>query len=241
MKQIDIWPKIGLCVLLAIAGVDHAAAQGLHTTTKGAPGLTVGATVGLRGAPGDNGAAAGGGVVRIRHMTKIGRASVVQRTPEYTTTASRTARKPREWAVFDVPYDTLPEWIDELVFTFSVLSQHRTVEGKTEYSFYQTTVRYTDIARGEHLGCAVLSPAALLRYGDPVALAVEIAAPDGTLLTSDTSVMPAANLPPELQKDWWKNPKVTDNANVVKRAGYLMDRAKSPFAFVNVDDYEAVK
>ncbi len=241
MKRVTICLAAGLCVLLAGLTADRAQAQALRRTATGS--LTPGATVGVRN-PSDPGAAptvVAGPVVHLRHLPKLARASMMQRTPEYTTTASRTARKPREWAVFDVPYDTTAEWIDDLVFNFSVLTMHRTPEGKTEYGFFHTTVRYADVARGEHMACAVMSGVALQRWGEPVALAVEVAGVDGTTLVSDTTVMQAASLPTDTQKDWWKNPKVTDNASVVKRDGYLVERSKSPFAFVNVDDYEAVK
>ena len=43
-----------------------------------------------------------------------------------------------------------------------------------------------------------------------------------------------------LPVDWWKKPEITDNKNVIRRDG-LVDRSKTPFALVNIDDYEAVK
>ena len=236
MQRMNRWMLAVFGLALVAAGADMVRAQAAHKATAGVR-AGAGATVGA-------GAAAGAEKssrrdLTIRHMPKLGR-SALQRTPEYQTTAGKSVRKPREWAVLDVQYDTQPEWIDELVFTYHVLAERRNLEGKLEYSFYQTVVRYTDVARGDHVSGVVLGPAAVLRYGTPVALTVEIAAADGTALASE-SVIEGKAIPPDLQADWWKNPRVVENQGVSKRDGYLVDRSKTPFAFVNADDYEAVK
>ena len=66
-------------------------------------------------------------------------------------------------------------------------------------------------------------------------MAVEFTATDGTLLAVQSEVEG-----PDLPAEWWKKTKVTENMNVVRRDG-LVDRSKTPFAWVNVDDYEVVK
>jgi len=43
-----------------------------------------------------------------------------------------------------------------------------------------------------------------------------------------------------LPKEWWKDSKVLDNASVTRRNG-MVDRSKTPFALINVDDYEVVQ
>lgn len=182
----------------------------------------------------------GRATVVIRRMPRLTRNTLYQRTPEFQGTASKAVRRPREWAMFDLTYDTTAEFTDELVFNYYVLCL-RTIEGKKEFSLFQTTVRYTDILRGEHQACAVLAPGALLRYGEPVAFAVEIAGADGAALVSDTTVENRSALPADVQADWWKNPRVMENPSVTKRESYLTDRSKTPFALINADDYEAVK
>lgn len=236
MKQIGRWMLAGMSVVLAGAAVDGVWAQAMHKSTAGTRSTSAAA-----------GAGAGAGAEKasnkkdliIRHMPKVGH-STLQRTPDYQSSIGKSVRKPREWALMDVQYETMPEWMDEIVFTYHVLAEHRNVDGKLEYSFYQTVVRYVDVAHGEHSSCVALSPNAVLRYGVPVALTVEISAADGTALASESAFEGKA-IPPDLQADWWKNPKVTDNAGVTKRDGYLTDRSKTPFAFINADDYEAVK
>lgn len=173
-------------------------------------------------------------VVRIRKMPKVGR-SLLVRTPEFDSNASRPSRKPREWAFFAVDYDTQPEWLDELTISYAAMAEGQNAERKREYSFYQTTVRYGDVKRGEHSAAVVLPPQAIERFGDVVAFVVEISL-GGKVVATD-QVVGIPNLPP----DWWKNREVLENASVIRRDGYLVDRAKSPFSLVNIDDYEAVK
>jgi hypothetical protein len=175
-------------------------------------------------------------VLRIKRFPKPGRGLIV-RSPEYNTSVGRSAsnRKPREWVLFETIYDTAPEWMDTLDFAYSVMTERRTPDGKKEYGFFQVSVRYLDVAKGEHTSCVVLPPNAIARYGEPVAIAVEIAQ-DGKLLASQSEATMAG-----LPDDWWKNARVLDNPGVIRREGYLADRSKTPFALVNIDDYEVVK
>jgi hypothetical protein len=172
--------------------------------------------------------------LKIRTMPKAGKAVMV-RTPEYSVSGSRSARKPREWAVFDVIYDTRPEWIGEIACSYTVLAEGRNEEGKRAYSLYQTTVRYADVGRGEHTACVVLPPQAVERFGEPIAFYVEFSV-EGKVVASD-SVVGISNLP----ADWWKNERVVGSSSVARRDGYLVDRSKTPFALINPDEYEAVK
>lgn len=218
MKRISSWVLAGTGILLAGLAVDMAWAQGgAHpATASGVPAL----------APDKK-------TLSIRRMPKLGK--VKQPTPLYNTSATRSSPgRPHEWAVFEVIYDTSPEWLDEVVVTYYLMAERRS--DKKEFTYYQTTVRYTDVARGEHTACVALPPAALLRNGDQfVGFAVEISGGDGTLLDVKNEVQ-GAPLPTE----WWKKPEVTENKSVVKREG-LVDRSKTPFGLVNIDDYEVVK
>lgn len=175
-------------------------------------------------------------VLRIKRFPKPGRALVV-RTPEYNTTMPRSVsnRKPREWTLFEIIYETTPEWMDTLDFAYSVMTERRTTEGKKEFGFFQVSVRYLDVARGEHTSCVVMPPNAVARYGEPVALALEITQ-DGKPVATMSEVKIDG-----LPEDWWKNARVLDNPTVIRREGYLADRAKTPLALINMDDYEVVK
>ncbi len=180
--------------------------------------------------------AAKGGVLRIRRLPKPGRATMV-RTPEFQTSIGRSSRsrKPREWALFEVEYETAPEWVDSLDVSYSVMTYAKGRDGKDAYTLFQLRATYIDIQKGEHAACVVLAPNTLARFGQPVAIAVEISQ-DGTLLAAETAVSDS-KLP---EADWWKNPAIVDNPIVTRREG-LLERSKTPFALINMDDYEVVK
>lgn len=175
-------------------------------------------------------------VLQIRRMTRLNK--IKQNTPVYTSSATQPSpKRPREWAVFEVGYETIPEWLDEVVVTYYIMTEKRAAaEAREKYSFYRTTVRYADVARGEHNACAVLPPNLLLRYGDKViGIAVEITSTDGTLLDWKNEVEGSL-----LPAEWWKKAEVIDSKNVTRRDG-LTDRSKTPFGLANIDDYEVVK
>ena len=133
-----------------------------------------------------------------------------------------------------VTYDTYPEWIDELTFQYFALAK-RKEEGKRQYSLFKTVVRYADIQKGRsHFSTAYLHPKALERYGSLAAVAFEIVH-EGKVIAeeSDEDV--------KLPETWWKNPLVTESQEVTVHDGYLLDRSQSPFALINIDDYEFIK
>jgi len=110
------------------------------------------------------------------------------------------------------------------------------VEGEQKYSIFSTTVQYSDIkADRNHVGTAFLHPTAVERFGEIVAVAVEILSA-GQVIAQEGDVR-GKTIPP----DWWRNPEVTGNANVTARNGYLLDRSNSPFASIYMDDYEFIK
>ena len=164
--------------------------------------------------------------VRIRDLPKLGRAGLV-RTPEYQSNVRRTVggSRRREWALLEVGYETAPAWIDELSFTFHVMTQ----DAQKQFQYFETSVVYADIERGSHAACVVLPPAAVARFGEPNAFGVEIFA--GGERVAFKGVGPA--------EEWWK--LIGDKPNIAKHAGYLVDRSKTPFAWAFIDDYEVVR
>lgn len=184
-------------------------------------------------------AAPGGAVdwtkqIRIKKIVGTGRQTVVK-TPSYNTNASRSATPEKDWYQFWVNYETAPEWIDEMVFSFHVLAK-TTVKGKDAFSLYRKTVRYIDVAKGRsHMSTVYLRPNAIKRYGEVVAVAVEISVKGQPAAENFEVKIP--NMPDK----WWKNPAVVESAAVTVRDGYLLDRSETPFAFINVDDYEVIK
>jgi hypothetical protein len=182
----------------------------------------------------DDNARAEGRQLKIRKLAgAVNRDRVL--TPYYNTSVSRGSREAEEWAQLSVEYMTAPEWIDELVIEFHAMTLKR-VKGKNAYSLYRKVVRYIDVERGrDHVATAYLRPAALKRYGDVVAVAVEISV--GGRKEDEASQKRAQKLP----DDWWRNPAVTESESVALRQGYLLDRSESPWALINVDYHEVIK
>ena len=175
--------------------------------------------------------------IKIERMPPPNKTSVI-RTPEYDVNVQNTmpkvTRKPREWALFEIKYSTSAKWTDELTFNYHVMTQGEDEEGNEIYNYYTTTVRYIDIPKGDHMSCVAIPPSQVERYGKPVALALEIVDKEGEIRDSQSEI--TINLP----KEWWKSSKVLDNAKVKRRSG-LIDRSKTPFALINIDDYEVVQ
>ncbi len=174
------------------------------------------------------------GILQIKDLEGLGRRAKVK-TPRYDTNLRGSVKRPMEWVEIKTTYDTAPEWIDTLIFQYYAMSR-KEVEGRAVYSFYEENVTYADIQEGrDHVSTVYLRPRAVLRYGELVAIAVEIRY-KGKLIAyvseSEDNKLPV---------DWWKNKQVLKSKVVTERGGYLFDRASSPFKYVNIEDYEYIK
>ena len=163
-------------------------------------------------------------------------------TPEYNASnvslPGPISTKRRDWALFDVEYHTAARWTDSLAFTYHLLTQGRNEEThQTEFSYYTVTVRYIDIPNGKHRSCVCLPPSLLERFGEPVALGLEVMDKSG-----QPAAVESAKGGMKLPDEWWKNDKVMSSTKpaVVRRSG-LVDRSKTPFALINANDYEVVQ
>jgi len=175
--------------------------------------------------------------VEITRMPPPNKTAMV-RTPEFNVNVQNTmpkvTRKPREWALFEVKYESDAKWADELAFSYHVMTKGKNDEGKDAFSYYTLTLRYLDVPKGEHMSCVAIPPSQIERYGEPVAVALEVVNKEGKVMDSKSeSVIP-------LPKEWWKDSKVLDNPQLTRRNG-LVDRSKTPFALINADDYEVVQ
>lgn len=176
-------------------------------------------------------------VVRIRRIVGAG-ARILIESPKYQVSSSLQGgvRPPQRWGKITVYYDTTAEWLDDLAFQYFVLAR-KMDGGKATFSLYSTTVRYTDVRRGaNHESAVFLRPPAIERYGDVIASAVEVSV-GGKVVAEDSHIEGA----PKMPERWWRQPTVVENKDVVAREGYLLERSRSPFALINIDDNEAVK
>lgn len=160
------------------------------------------------------------------------------RTPEYRTNIPGGRNRPQNWAEILVEYDTAPEWIDELTFQYYVMTEGQ-IDRQRAFSFYRNTVRYGDIAQGRsHLSSMYLRPAALERFGQVIAVGVEILY-DGNVLAVTTELQGSGRR--DLMENWWKVDHIINSPAVTIREGYLLNREESPFRLVNISDYEFIK
>ena len=189
--------------------------------------------------------------VEIRDMPNLNKITV--ESPNFSAranTPSSLTRRPREWGVIDVTYrtQTAPgnkdKWIDNVTAVFHVMAENpKPPQDGKRFSYYTLRVRYVNVPDGDHRAGVVLPPSYLERYGSIVAVGCEI--------TADGADKPAekgeASLPDLKSNDkkpddfWWKNPNVVNNAQLVAKRDGLVERSQSPFALLNMDDYEAVK
>ena len=152
----------------------------------------------------------------------------------------RSGGKQKNWGVFDVTFDTAPEWIDNLSITYMVmLENERAKQGEKRMSLYTATFDYADIPGGplgrDHKAGVLLPPNTLLRYGKPIGFAVIFA----------VNGQPAGDRGDGIgslkgQNKWWMNDAITGSEFVQKRTG-LIERSKSPFASAEIDSYEIAK
>jgi hypothetical protein len=181
---------------------------------------------------------AGEDKVEIKRFPPPNKTAMV-RTPEFNAAVTggqpKISKRPREWALFEVKYSTPSKWMDELSFTYHVMTKGKDDDGKDAYSYYTLTLRYINIPKGDHMSSVALPPSMVERYGEPISLALEIVGKDGTVLATQSETI--INYP---TKEWWKDSNVLDKPQVSRRTG-LMDRSKTPFALINADDYEVVQ
>jgi hypothetical protein len=174
--------------------------------------------------------------IKIRRLEGVGRSNVI-RTPEYRSTSPGGTKPAQDWVEIKTTFDTGPEWIDEVVFQYYVLTENKK-ESKTPFSFYQATVKYGDVEKGRnHLSTVYIGPHAIKRFGYPVAVGVEVSV-NGKIVDSKSERDPAFG---RLAEQWWNDQAVTGRETVAARQGYLLNRKESPFAFVNIDDHEVIR
>lgn len=168
------------------------------------------------------------------------------RTPVYTVNGGGkivrgNASAPREWVQVVAEYYTVPDaknrWLNQATFQFYVLTALDNKETKQkEYTLFRGTVTYMDVDRNRRdarWSALYMRPSVIPRYGEPIAVAVEISA-DGKLLDSKVEMDRRYSELLSREKEWWKNPKLT------VKDGYLLKASETPFGFINYDDYEEI-
>ncbi len=173
-----------------------------------------------------------GPVMQITDIEGVGRRALIE-TPRYRTSAPAGRAVTREWSKIRVTYESYPEWIDELTFEYYALLAREVRGAPTTYELFRGGVTYMDIAQGRNKqSTAFLQPNTLARYGEVIAVAVEVSHEGETVAVVS---LEAPQSVAEGVDEWWRNP------NLTPRDGRILDRSQTPFAFVNYDQYETIK
>ena len=162
-------------------------------------------------------ASAGADIIKIRKMTPV-----KEKTPVFrTAVASQTSAKQPDWWRVVVEFETAPDWIDELEFTYYAYIEDQSNRGAPV--MYRGTVTYVNVAKGRHLSDMFLHPNTIARMGLVKQIAVVVKAKGAVVATESTAQRP----------NWWDGFPPVD--------GVLMNRAQTPFAAVDFDMFEAIK
>lgn len=146
-------------------------------------------------------------------------------TPEYTIKKSQTAARTRDWFQIVTTYETAPEWLDDVQFTYYVLVKAKQpLPNEPPQRLFKGDVSYINVAQGKHKSDMYLHPSTLARFGDVQAIAVLISV-QGRLVAMESK--------PASQQRWWEQ--------LQPQEGLLLNRMQTPFAMLYFDDYEAVK
>ncbi len=220
MNGFRSWSFLAAAVVVAALTAPDSPAQTVRTRTAGAAGG------GAAGGANAGGGTAAAGIVRIRQFTGNGPRGLAK-LPEIFPRGRAPAR---DWAEMIVMFDSEPEWIDELVLVYYALLHDRATG---EFTFLKGQVTHVDVARGRnHMSSAYIRPSTLARYGDVVAVAVEVLSGGDVVAAQSEGKLPKGQ---PLPSDWWKTTKL------VPKEGMVLSKAQTPFAYVSYDDYEAVK
>ena len=164
--------------------------------------------------------APGGGsdIVRIRKLY----APEKVKTPVFRTAVQgqASAKQPDWWRVA-VEYETAPDWIDEMEFTYYTYVEDQSNKGAPV--MFRAMVAYVNVAKGRHMSDVFLHPNTIARMGLVKQIAVVIKVKGVVVATESTATKP----------NWWDGFPPVD--------GVLLNRSQTPFAFIDYDLYEAIK
>lgn len=191
--------------------------------------------------------------VRIEQFPRLGRGCRLT-APSLAggTIIGQCYQKPREWIVLEAKYQTYVKWQDQLTFTWHVLLETKTAKEKDKkdretlapYSYFTTSVTYSNIPRGAHAASVCLHPSYLERFGEAKAVGLVITNKDGDMLAGDSESEIDGI---KSHSKFWEDRKVMEAKNkdredepMVERRQGLLDRSKTIWALVNPNDYELV-
>ena len=159
--------------------------------------------------------------LRIRRLE-----SNTVRTPQYQVRGPTTSGSQGEWLEVRTQFETRPDWIDELTFTYYIVLQNpRPERGQNPFTLLTGETTYINIEQTRRgLSTVYVHPSTVERFGNVERVGVVISAGGRTL---------AMESDPSHDGRWWEQ--------LSPQPGLVYSRDKSPFALVNIDDFPAIK
>ena len=161
---------------------------------------------------------AAGNQVRIRKIVPNSKVP----TPEYKLLTGQIMSQKRNWFQVVAEYETAPEWMDDLTFTYYIVCESKT--GGAKFTLFRGEVTYVNVQKGKHKSDMYLHPSTLERYG-----AVQRV---GVVISTQGRVLAMESLPAGSPR-WWEKLTPLD--------GFVLNRMQTPFAMIYFDDFEAIK
>jgi hypothetical protein len=144
------------------------------------------------------------------------------KTPVFRTAVQGqvSARQPDWWRGV-VEFETTPDWIDELEFTYYAYIEDQSNRGAPV--MFRGMVTYVNVAKGRHVSDIFLHPNTIARMGLVKQVAVVVKVKGAVVASESTATKP----------NWWDGFPPVD--------GVLLNRSQTPFTFIDYDLYEAIK
>ena len=169
--------------------------------------------------PAGGGGGDGGKVLMLKDI--VGGAVL---TPEYQVKRNPQNARVKNWYQVVADYETKPEWLDEVEFTYFVLVENPKATRGPKQNLFKGSVTYINVNEGKHRSDMFLHPNTVARFGEVKAVAVVVSV-QGRIVAMESK--------PRSNQRWWEQ--------LAPVEGLLLSRDKTPFAPLYFDDYEPVK
>lgn len=148
------------------------------------------------------------------------------RTPEYSAKTKGSLReRVRDWGEIVCLYETQPDFINDLEFTYYVIM--RTRDNREPFVLLKGTITYVYVAKGRTQSTMYLHPSVLARFGSVEGIAVEVRS-GGKLIAVETDGTRGRDYQQAIQQ-------------LPTRDNHVLPPSQTPFAMLGFDNNEMVK
>jgi len=190
--------------------------------------------------------------LRLKRVVWRGSAAMTK-APEYEFRgiARSSGKSPEDWAIISVLYDTFPKWADQIVVKYHVLlfrgNRDKSEKGGgnkdnpvSDYTMLEGIVTYVDVREGNsHMSTMYMRPSTLARYGELVAIGVEINYEDENVVYCEFGASVPLTAEAKSSGRWWEFVKNSDKVSV--KTDLLLNRSQTPFILANYGDEESIR